>query len=84
MLPNHLHNMFLQQEEKHPQAITSVVYCEITSIYLGYKVWKTLSKFLSQDIMEIIRGWWKSNWIKNVDVAGLSLSQRSVQPFSLV
>lgn len=40
MLSNHLYNMFLQQEGKHPQAITSVVNCEITSIYLEYEVWK--------------------------------------------
>lgn len=40
VLSNHLYSMFLQQEEKHPQAITSVLYCEITSIYSESEVWK--------------------------------------------
>lgn len=70
VLANHFYNMFLQQEEKHPQAITSVVYCEITSIYSESEVWKIYSKFLSQDITR----WSKFTWIKKLEVATLLLN----------
>lgn len=40
VLSNNFYNILLQQEEKHPQAITSVVYCEIIFIYSESEVWK--------------------------------------------